>query len=88
MAENFNALEKLALSEEQKQHLLQYSSQIPVSLPDFAPFKQAYNPSATVKEFNFNMGDINLNSVDNTQKLVDTIAREFDSALCQKFSKY
>lgn len=88
VAENFNALEKLALSEEQKQHLLQYSSQIPVSLPEFTPFKQAYNPSATVKEFNFNMGDINLNSVDNTQKLVDTIAREFDSALCQKFSKY
>lgn len=88
VAENFNALEKLALSEEQKRHLLQYSSQIPVSLPEFAPFKQAYNPSATVKEFNFNMGDINLNSVDNTQKLVDTIAREFDSALCQKFSKY
>lgn len=68
-------------------HITSNFENIPVSLPTPPQFVFASDSVDRLRTFNFNMGDINLNSVDNTQKLVDTLSREFEGALRQSLSK-
>ena len=78
---------EVVLNEEQQRMLISNFENIPVSLPTPPQFVFASDSVDRLRTFNFNMGDINLNSVDNTQKLVDTLSREFEGALRQSLSK-
>lgn len=80
-------LGEVVLNEEQQRMLISNFENIPVSLPTPPQFVFASDSVNRLRTFNFNMGDINLNSVDNTQKLVDTLSREFEGALRQSLSK-
>ena len=78
---------EVVLNEKQQRMLISNFENIPVSLPTPPQFVFASDSVDRLRTFNFNMGDINLNSVDNTQKLVDTLSREFEGALRQSLSK-
>lgn len=77
---------EIVLNKEQQNLLLQNINNIPFITPMITPLPLAADSINKSPEFNFQT-EINLNSVDNTQKLVDALNREWEPALRQAYSK-